>query len=132
MSSRRLTFLRFIHLFVAIAAIPAGLSMIFDTTGNGLGMSPELLVGSPFSTFLTPGIFLLVCLGISNLLFVFVTSRYEGFGGILMGVILVGWILIQIYWIGMTFFLQPLFLIVGLVQTALGIRQMTHQAAVHT
>ena len=105
--------------------------MIFDTTGNGLGMSPELLRGSPFSTFLTPGIFLLVCLGICNLLFVFVTGRCEGFGGILMGVFLVVWILIQVYWIGMTFFLQPLFLIVGLVQTALGIRQVTNRASIN-
>ena len=56
-----------IQIFIGIGAVPAGIAMIVDPSGNKLGMSLEMLTNSPFSDFLIPGIFLLVVNGIGSL-----------------------------------------------------------------
>ena len=57
-------FLFFLIFFQAISAIPAGLSLIFDPSGNNLNLPIKLLKGSPFPNFLIPGLFLFFVLGI--------------------------------------------------------------------
>lgn len=49
--------------FQMISAIPAGFYFIYDPTGEGIGMSLTMLKGSPFYSFLIPGLFLLIVLG---------------------------------------------------------------------
>ncbi len=115
--------LAILHLFVGLGALPAGYSMVTTTDGSGLGMSPEMLTGSPFSSFLIPGLFLLFILGLLNLLVampIFRQHKYSGIIGMTMGAILFLWILIQVGMIGLSFWLQPLFLVVGLIQMTLG------------
>jgi len=57
-------FLNFLVFFQAISAIPAGFSLIFDPSGNNLGLPIEMLKHSPFSNYLIPGLFLFIVLGI--------------------------------------------------------------------
>lgn len=109
--------------FTGIGAIPAGYGMLKDTTGTGLGMSPELLANSPLDSFLFPGLFLLLINGISNLVAAvlsFTRNRYAGHAGFVLGITLTLWIIIQVWWISLSSLLQPLFLVVGLVNTWLG------------
>ncbi len=57
--------------FLAVGAIPAGLSLVIDPTGSSIGFPPELLdqlQGSPFKNFLVPGLFLVILLGFLPLL----------------------------------------------------------------
>ncbi len=56
-----------IQLFVALGAIPAGYSLIAEPDGSGLGMSLNLLSGSPFNDFFIPGLCLFIVNGIFNL-----------------------------------------------------------------
>ena len=54
-------------MFLAIGAIPSGLTLVIDPTGKRIGFPPELLEqlqGSPFPDFLIPGAFLFVFLGV--------------------------------------------------------------------
>lgn len=107
----------------AIGAIPAGIGYLSDTTGNGMGASPELLANSPLDSFLLPGLFLLIVNGFANLTAAFLSffrSRYAGYAGLLLGVALVLWIAIQVWWISLSSVLQPVFFIIGLVNTWLG------------
>jgi hypothetical protein len=63
--------LGFTQLFVAIGAIPAGLTMILEPNGFTIGMSTDIFKDTPFNDFLIPGIFLLVVNGLHNLLRLF-------------------------------------------------------------
>jgi len=113
-----------IQLFVAIGAIPAGLSMICTPDGSGLGMSVELLQKAPFHDFLIPGLFLFIFNGIFNLasaLLAFFRSRYTGMLGLCLGLILIAWICIQTYLIGLISFMQPMFFFIGLLEVVLAI-----------
>ncbi|MCU0459668.1 MAG: hypothetical protein MUE37_11350 [Bacteroidales bacterium] len=107
----------------AIGAIPAGIGYLSDTTGRVMGASPELLANSPLDSFLLPGLFLLIVNGLANLgaaIFSFFRNRYAGHAGLILGVTLALWIVIQIWWISLSSVLQPLFFLIGIVNTWLG------------
>ncbi|WP_297707537.1 hypothetical protein [uncultured Eudoraea sp.] len=52
----------------AISAVPAGLSLIIDPSGKGIGLPPGVLENTPFKNFLIPGLFLFVVLGLLPLI----------------------------------------------------------------
>ena len=52
-----------LQVLIGLGAVGGGLGLILDTSGSNLGMPLEMLKRTPFSTFLVPGIVLLiVCL----------------------------------------------------------------------
>lgn len=117
--------LGYIQVFVAVGALPAGWSMITTPDGSGLGMSTELLAGSPFTDFFIPGILLFAGNGLLQVLgavFSFGKSKYAGILGIGLGLFLLVWILVQVYYMGFTFFLQPLFFGVAIIEIFLATR----------
>jgi hypothetical protein len=112
-----------IQFFIALGAIPAGLGYLSDTTGVGMGTSVELLKNSPLTSFLIPALFLLIVHGFGNLfsaILSFRQKRLSGKTGLGLGLILCLWIIIQIYWIGLSSFMQPLFLLIGIAEALLG------------
>jgi hypothetical protein len=111
--------------FTAIGAIPAGYGLLMDTTGQGVGMSTELLENSPLDSFLLPGLFLLLVNGLAHLVgawFSFSRHRYAGYSGLILGILLSLWIIIQVAWISLSSVLQPLYLLIGLINVYLGWR----------
>ncbi len=118
--------------FTAVGAIPAGYGMLSDTTGAGLGMSPEILANSPIDSFLLPGLFLLIVNGFANLaaaVLSFTRNRYAGHAGLLLGLALILWIVIQVWWISLSSVLQPVFFVIGIINTLLGWRIIRAQRA---
>ena len=116
----------------AIGAIPAGIGYLTDTSGQGMGTSTEILANSPLKSFLLPGLFLLIINGLANLggsVLSFIRNRYAGHTGLVLGILLSLWIIIQVAWISMTSFLQLLFLPLGVVfhDLALEARLDPHQ-----
>ncbi len=108
--------------FVAIGAIPAGFSMIIQPDGSGLGMTTDLLKGSPFPDFLIPGLFLFIVNGLLNLaaaILSFISNKYSGIPGLFLGAALVTWICVQVYYIHLSSFMQPLFFFIGLTEIVL-------------
>lgn len=116
-----------LQLFTAIGAIPAGYGLLMDTSGQGVGMSTELLENSPLDSFLLPGLFLLLVNGLANLAgawLSFTRNRYSGYTGLVLGILLSLWIIIQVAWISLSSVLQPLYLLIGLINTWLAWRIM--------
>jgi hypothetical protein len=114
-----------LQMITAIGAIPAGIGYLIDTTGEGMGASIELLSNSPLKSFLLPGLFLLLINGLANLCgayLSFTRHRSAGYTGLVLGVLLSLWIIIQVAWISLSSVLQPLFLLIGLINTYLGWR----------
>ena len=113
-----------IQLITALGALPAGWSLIVEPKGTGIGLANEILLNSPFQNFFLPGLFLFIVLGIFNALgayFTFKRSSFTAQLGVGLGVILVIWICVQVYFIGLTHFLQILFLLLGLIEIALSL-----------
>lgn len=109
----------------AVGAIPAGIGYITDTTGKGMGVSVELLANSPLKSFLLPGLFLLLVNGLAHLIgsyLSFTRHKYAGYTGLILGVLLSLWIMIQVAWISLSSVLQPIFLLIGLINTYMGWR----------
>lgn len=117
------TLLAILQIFIAIMAIPAGLSMILTPDGSDIGIPLGILVDSPFKDFLIPGLFLCFVLGLLNIIGVVLTFRRSNYASrlaIILGLTMIIWILIQVYFIRWISFLQPLFLVIGIAEMVLG------------
>jgi hypothetical protein len=115
--------------FTALGAIPAGTGYLLDTSGQRMGVTTDMLANSPLDSFLLPGLFLLFVNGIANALGAFLSftrRKSAGHVGLILGIILIIWIIIQVTWITLSSFLQPLFLIVGAAYMFLGWKIMKY------
>jgi hypothetical protein len=124
MSNRIFIFEGIIQAFIGIGAVIYGPLLIIDPSGGKAAMSVDLLSGSPFENYLIPGILLFLINGISNIagsILSFKKSEYAGYAGILLGFALIIWIVVQLMLIGYANWLQPFYLILGIVELILGI-----------
>jgi hypothetical protein len=118
------TALGFILTLVALGAIPAGLAMILKPDGSLLHMPTDILQGSPFNDFLIPGIFLFCFNGLGSLagaVLCFIHSRYSAISGLILGIGLVVWIIVQLLTTGLISWMQPAYFTIGLVEIILGL-----------
>ena len=104
--------------FVAFTTTLSGLIMISNPDGNTLNLPLSLLDGTPFKDFLIPGILLSTIVGGVNLLAVFYNmqrhvNRYNWAiaGGIMIG----GWIIVQMILIRAAYWLHFLYLGIGIL-----------------
>ena len=110
-------------LFNGIGAIYGGGNLILHPDGSIIDLSPEWLKHTPFSDYLIPGIVLFIANGLSSM-FVLATlllnhRNYHRFV-LAQGIILVGWIVIQILLIQTIYFLHGILGAVGLALIILG------------
>jgi hypothetical protein len=113
-----------IQLFVAIGALPVGFMMLAKPDGSAVGMTTEILSGSPFKDFFIPGLFLFCVNGLFHLVssvLAFYKYRYTYILGFGLGFALIIWIIVQVYSVGLTHFLQPAYFIIGLIEILLSI-----------
>lgn len=110
--------LSFLQLFVALGAIPSGLLLVLDVSGKTIGLNSNILSQSPFKNFLLPGIFLFL-LGVLHLITAIYSYKNKSFIGLYgktTGIILLLWLGIQIYLIGLNHVLQAIMIMVGIFQ----------------
>ncbi len=84
---------------IGLSALPAGYSFMTDPSGAGIGLTIEYLRYSPFNDYWIPGLVLFSVNGVMNILallaMLFKFKYYPQFV-ILQGLLLTGWIAIQI------------------------------------
>jgi len=118
--------------FTALGALPAGLGYLLDTSGKGMRVTTDLLANSPLKSYLLPGLFLLFINGIANVMgayLSFTRKNIAGPVGLILGVLLSIWIIIQIAWITLSSILQPLFLIIGVADIFLGWKILKYKSS---
>jgi len=118
------TGLLLIQLFNGISGVVGGFLLIKDPSGTGLGMPLSWLDGTPFSSYLVPGVVLLVINGLGNLggsLVTLMKYRHAGRIAAFFGAAMMIWIISQVSWIGYQSGLQPLYFVTGLAQSILGL-----------
>ena len=113
-----------IEFFNGLSGLAGGYGLISDPTAASLGMELAWLDGTPFNSFLIPGIILFVFNGVGNTVAAVLSirkHRYFPVVALFFGAGMMIWIISQVAFIGYKNFLQPLYFSTGLIQTALGI-----------
>lgn len=113
-----------IEFFNGLSGLAGGFGLIMDPTAESLGMELAWLDGTPFKSFLIPGIILFVFNGLGNILAAVLSLRkHSHFPAVALsfGAVMMIWIISQVSFIGYKSFLQPLYFSTGLIQTAMGI-----------
>ena len=117
-------FLGVIQAFIGITAIAGGSRLVSNP--HGLPDFPiEWLINSPFSNYFFPGLVLLIVIGfgfvVSSTLN-FLRKRYAGGMAALLGICLILYMIIEVWFVGLHNFLQPLYFILGVLVLILGLK----------
>ena len=110
-----------LELFVGIGGIFGGLEMIRHPL-NPMGMTPELIAGSPFDNYTWPGILLLVLVGLTPcVLAIGLIARWPGAFRLscMFGFGLMAWIVVQWVMLPDRLWLQPVIFGIGAAIAAL-------------
>ncbi|MEA1887512.1 MAG: hypothetical protein U9N72_09930 [Bacteroidota bacterium] len=111
-------------IFNGISASFGGIGLIASPDGSLMEMPLEWLASTPFKNYLIPGIILLTANGILSLvisILVIIKSRSYAILIVIQGLILTGWIIIQMLFINMFHWLHALYGIIGLLMITTGI-----------
>ena len=104
--------------FTGVLAIPVGLMFIGDPTGASIGLPPGWIEGTPFGSYLIPGLYLLLMNGVGMLVLAgLILLRHWSAPWLtaILGVGLIVWILVQLVVMPETMILQWIFLATGVV-----------------
>ncbi len=107
----------FLLFFTGITASISGFMLMYDPTGKPLRMNVSLLAGSPFDSFFVPGIILFLFLGFSSIIIAFFVINDHSYSTRLIfnqGLVVIGWIVVQIITIKYFHFLQLIYLMIGI------------------
>lgn len=106
-----------------ISAMGGGAVLMIDPTGRFLGFDSLTLADTFFQDFRIPGLVLLVLIGVLNMFVAGLTvNKAKSYPTLILlqGCILTGWILIQLYLLPQTHFLQLIFGSIGIMLMLLG------------
>lgn len=108
-----------------ISAMGSGILLVARPNGQILRLSTDLLIHSPFSDFLIPGLVLIFFNGLSSLVLAIITivnSKPSPYFIIAQGIFLTLWIIIQVLMIRTFDTLQIIFGLIGLIIIFCGIK----------
>jgi peptidoglycan/LPS O-acetylase OafA/YrhL len=114
------------EVFVALSALVAGAMFMAAPSGRLMGMTEATLARSPFQSYLVPGIVLFTVVGGTQALAAWAEMRRwprAGWLSVVAGVVLAGWIAVQVAMIGLGHPMQPSLFVAGVVISGLGWRQ---------
>jgi hypothetical protein len=110
-------------LLTAVNATVAGVLFIIDPSGHGMGMSVLYIKDSPFTSYLIPGIALLIVNGLLNFIaayFVFSKKPFASLWVSIQGILLSGWIVIQVIMVKDISMLHIIMFTIGIILTMSG------------
>lgn len=105
-------------LFNGTGALYGGWNLMTHPDGSTIALSPRFLAQTPFNNYFIPGIVLFIANGLCSmaaLLMVLRKSKFTGHAVLAQGVLLCGWIVVQLYLIGPVYFLQAMLGCVGVL-----------------
>jgi len=110
--------------FIGVTAIAGGFRLVSNPNGT-LDIPIEWLNNSFFTSYLIPGLVLLVVIGFGNVLASIVSfskMRYTGGIAIILGTFLILFMTTEVWFVGLRNFLQPLYFILGAIVLVLGLK----------
>ena len=117
-------FIGSLQAFIGLTAVAGGFRLVSNP--NGIPDFPiEWLSNSPFTSYLIPGLVLLIVIGFGNILggtITFLRKKYSGNIAVLLGVFLIFYMTIEVWFVGLRNFLQPLYFILGVIVLIFGFK----------
>ena len=110
--------------FIGITAIAGGFRLVSNPNGTS-DIPIEWINGTPFTNYLIPGLVLLIVIGVGNVLggiFSFLSKKYAGGIAAILGTFLILFMTIEVWFVGLRTFLQPLYFILGAIVLVLGLK----------
>jgi hypothetical protein len=104
---------------LALGAFISGGMLIFDPSGENMGLARDFLSDTPFHNYLIPGILLFGVIGLTQALSAIKLKSGGSYVKeilIFAGISILIWIIVQLYMIGYVFFLQAIILFVSVVE----------------
>ncbi|MFD1900849.1 hypothetical protein [Enterococcus termitis] len=117
-------FLLVSNLLIGLGGISGGVMALSSSARASVGINETMLIHSPFTTFLIPGLFLLFIIGCGNLLVGLLGFKHFStfsYYECLIGLILVMWIFIQCLMLWSIVALHVIFFFLGILQFTSGI-----------
>ena len=114
-----------LELFLAVGAVAGGGGMLLDTSGRGQGLPNNLLDGTPFRSYLVPGIVLLALNAVLPTAVAVLAIRRQPIarlGHLAVAVTLACWLVGETFFIGVASWMQPFFFVYALVLGILSVR----------
>ena len=105
-------------LFITVTALPIGLMMMIEPGGETLGLTTNLLSGTPFQDFFVPGLILALIVGGSGLVSILLfmsQSRYKYKLALASGLILLLWMVTELMMTSNYHWLKGLYLAVAVL-----------------
>lgn len=125
-----------LELVVAVLAAYGGIGLMWDlVSDNAIGMLPIWLEGTPFTSWVLPGLFLLAVVALpmgTAALLELRRSPWASAASVVAGAAQIGWIAAQLAIMQRYFFLQPIMLGAGLAVLALALWAARHRPLVPT
>jgi hypothetical protein len=113
------------ELFLGIGALFGGGSLILAPDGHLLGIPTSLLAGTPFGSFLVPGLCLFIFIGVAPLVAAAITVHRRSIAplaAIAVGLTLMGWISVEMEALaGVGSIAWALYLVLGTSIAAVGV-----------
>src|SRR3984893_15636474 len=114
-----------LEIFLGIGALFGGGALILAPDGHLLGMPTKLLSGSPFSSYLVPGLVLFTLIGLAPLLAATITVRRQALAplaAVAVGLTLIGWVSVEmVLFAGISSLLWVFYLLLGTCMVAIGV-----------
>ncbi|MBN1367901.1 MAG: hypothetical protein JW967_08230 [Dehalococcoidales bacterium] len=121
-----------LHFFIGFGGIISGAMLIVRPDGELMDWTPEILAGTPFNSYLIPGIILVLLIGIFPIFAGFGMLKKPVWQGIniinpsrkyhwawaaswAVGVILLVWIIVELFMVGYISILQPIVVAWGII-----------------
>ena len=124
----------FLLFFTGITALIGGSMLIYDPSGSPLRMTTAILAGAPFDTFLLPGLILFLFIGVSCIVIAFLEIYDRTYSTKLMlyqGIVMIGWIVVQLLIIKQFHLLQLVYLLIGVALVYTGYLGMGKKEYLH-
>ena len=114
-----------LEVFLGLGALFGGGALILAPDGHLLGMQVKLLAGSPFPSFLVPGIILFALIGVAPLMAAAITLRRQALAplaAVAVGLTLIGWVSVEMVVLaGLGSLAWTLYLVLGASIAAIGV-----------
>ena len=113
-----------LEILLGIGAVGGGSLFILAPDGHLMGLPLKMLAGTPFHSFLVPGLLLFTFVGVGPILAAAITARQVTVGplaALAVGVTLMTWITVEmVLFAGATSLLWAFYLVLGTVIAAVG------------
>lgn len=123
-----------LELLVAMAALYGGVGLVWDLVGdNAIGMTQDWLAGTPFTSWVLPGVFLLAVVAVpmgAAAALELRRSPWAAAASVVAGAAQIGWIAVQLAVMQRYFVLQPVMIGAGLAVLALALWAARHRPLV--